>query len=540
MFLTNCNIWRMNRTSYFDLLRLFIIYTDKLLIFYLRWDVRVELSRDVFKTLHETKTLKHFHLRMHDGPSMTRAESALPLIVSSIPSSTGPTIVPYSSSTVNIPPGMFIGSTSKGPSKHNKNSKERPIRKVPPTISGFKNLVSLAILDLDSVEYLEEIKQCLDNSSLDLRCLKLSFSDQLAGRARKPPPEPQPDEDSDLEDEFGQIQLIPPPGPPPGMPPPGASDPNAPIREMKAQEEKIRQDTFLARLFGREKEEAEAKARTEEQEKETSQKVDDATELFTWLRNLVNSTGFEVERQQTLFRSMEKALEFYGKHSKELETNDASKSGEDSVASTSGVHEKDANGAAEDTEPSLFKDTNNTKIIKSDLEVSNPDDIIIEEPEEEVSTSDVISSDAVEDTVSEYGEDSTKQSETLESPEVLEPPQPEIIVNGKRGEPSESAVPNQHHPREEEIKNYIRSTRGLCLETLAICLIPVHGVALTKSIDLAVLTDITLLSVGQQGYFWILVAEENIKAPLPLKKLHTDDVSWSFISLVNQLKQVDE
>jgi len=481
---------------------------------------------------------------MHDGPSMTRTASAASSSVSTIPSSPGPTAipVPYISSTSNMPPGIIIGSVNKWPIKHSKNPKERPIRNVPPTISGFKSLSSLAILDLDTIEYVDEMKQCLDNSSLDLRCLKLSFSDQLAGRARKPPPEPQPDEDSDLEDEFGQIQLIPPPGPPPGMPPQGASDPNAPIREMKAQEEKTRQDSFLARLFGREREEAEAKKRTEQQEKETSQKVDDATELFTWLRNLVNSTGLGAARQETLFRSMEKALEFYGKHSKELDTKDIAKGGDNPVTSTSVAPEINVTGATDDTEPSLFKDKDDKKITKPDLDVANPDDINIEEPEEEVSTSEVLGSDNIEETVSENGEDSKRQIEILEKHEALEISQPAEKLDMKRGESSgtpETSLQNST-PKEEEVKDYIRATRGLCLETLAICLIPVHGVALTKSIDLTVLTDLTLLSVGQQGYFWILLAEENIKSPLPLKNIHTDDVSWSFLSLVNQLQQIDE
>lgn len=238
---------------------------------------------------------------------------------------------------------------------------------------------------------------------------------------------------------------------------------------------------------------------------------------------------------------MEQALEFYGKHAKDLESKDASKpdGGESAVTTTTEEPDKDVAGAADDSEPSLFKDSKDKKVILTDANVANPDDINVEEPEEEISTSEFVS--PVEDAASENGEDSKKQAEATANVQILETPHPTEDKAVKCGESSKSADKQpQSTVKEADIKDYIRSTRGLSLETLAICLIPVHGVALTKSIDLTVLTDITLLSVGQQGYFWILLAEENIKNPLPLKKIHTDDVSWSLLSLLNQLKQIDE
>lgn len=77
----------------------------------------------------------------------------------------------------------------------------------------------------------------------------------MANKSRKPPPDIV-DDDSEQEDEFGQGIL--PPGPPPGPAPSGAADPNGPSKAIKALEEKMKQEEFLAKIFGLEKEEKQA------------------------------------------------------------------------------------------------------------------------------------------------------------------------------------------------------------------------------------------------------------------------------------------
>ncbi|KAG9244349.1 hypothetical protein BJ878DRAFT_73868 [Calycina marina] len=542
------------------LLHLTLLKATSLQIF--KWDVRVELSRDVYKTLHKMDTLTHVHLRMQDGPSLST--------VGSVASSSSGLFTASSSPELQVPPpppyipalanqaGLVI-LVGKHPSKHNK-LKERTSRTqtVVPTIAGFKGLNSLAILDLDTMNYAEEIKQCLDNSSLDLRHLRLSFSEQLANRAKKPTPEPQPDEDSDMEDEFGQTPLLPgPPGGPPGllpvMVPSGAADPNGPTRELKAQEEKIRQDAFLAKVLGREKEEAEAKKKTEQLEKETSLKEDEAKEMFHWLKNLVHSTGFGSARQETLFRSMGKALEYYNNRLKEeLQEAESAKSvagpskavrsKEKPVISATPPKETTAaaSGAADDGTPSLFAEAKDVEVTKPDSDVAKPEDINVEQPEEETTSNDLPASESGDDETSNgsNGNEIKDQEEKSAEKKAQEWPSLTVKLKDNDGESSKAAAAPA--TKEEQTREYIRSTRGLTLDSVAICLIPVHGVALTKSIDLSVLTDLTLLSVGPQAYFWVLMAEENIKYSLPLNKIYTDDVSWSFLSLMNQLQRVDE
>ena len=114
--------------------------------------------------------------------------------------------------------------------------------KEPPTLSGFKKLKSLSVLDIDSLDIVTEIKSCVRSSSGTLAKLKLSFSETLAAQARKPPPDADP-EDSDPDDEF---QVV------PSQPNPGHGfheEVNGPAKAYRAQEERKSQETVLGRIF---------------------------------------------------------------------------------------------------------------------------------------------------------------------------------------------------------------------------------------------------------------------------------------------------
>jgi hypothetical protein len=230
----------------------------------------VEISREVFKALHGIESLRNLHLRMQIGPSIYQAPPAI--LPSTILSTNTPVVAPQTVThllhTIPLPPpalqsevlpyystpvpsssgitSKFKGSKSSLKTKHTK-SLPPGSRKAPPTISVFEGLESLAILDMDTLDYVTEIKECIEKSSSTLKLLKLSFSDTLARKSRKPPPEVHSDDDSDLEDDFGQP--VPLPGPPPG-PSSGASDPNGPSKVFKAQEEKKKQEAVLGKIFG--------------------------------------------------------------------------------------------------------------------------------------------------------------------------------------------------------------------------------------------------------------------------------------------------
>jgi hypothetical protein len=93
---------------------------------------------------------------------------------------------------------------------------------------------------------------------------------------------------------------------------------------------------------------------------------------------------------------------------------------------------------------------------------------------------------------------------------------------------------------QNQMSEYVRSTRGLGLRTLAIYLIPIKASVLSKAIDISVLKRITLLNVGPQAPFWILLAKENKISPLSLQKIHTDNVTPHFLDLASQLDTLKE
>jgi hypothetical protein len=102
---------------------------------------------------------------------------------------------------------------------------------------------------MDSLDYISEINKCIVGSWTTLTSLKLSFSEVLSTKSKKPQPELHSDDDSDPDDDFTQlVPAGPGGGPPPPAPLSGPSD--APTKAIKAQEEKKKQELVLARIFG--------------------------------------------------------------------------------------------------------------------------------------------------------------------------------------------------------------------------------------------------------------------------------------------------
>lgn len=92
----------------------------------------------------------------------------------------------------------------------------------------------------------------------------------------------------------------------------------------------------------------------------------------------------------------------------------------------------------------------------------------------------------------------------------------------------------------QKMSEYVRKTRELNLQSLALYLIPLKSSVLLKAINLRFLRSITLLEVGHQSLFWASVAKENRISPIPLRKIYTDNVTLHFLALVHQLECVEE
>ncbi|KAF5009024.1 hypothetical protein FDECE_4738 [Fusarium decemcellulare] len=218
-----------------------------------RWNIRVELSRPVYRELHKIKTLTKFHIRMQAGETYYITPPPLPLALDDLP--------PVSTHWADIPPpppppvfsAPLAGSVTSAPvlsasppsllpaSKQflkSKAGKRGSMVQEPPTLSGFKKLKSLSVLDIDNLDLVTELKACVRNSSSTLTELHLSLSDSLALQARRPPPDSDPD-DSDVDDEF---QVVP-------ASQSTSFDASGPAKTFRSQEERKLQEAILGRIF---------------------------------------------------------------------------------------------------------------------------------------------------------------------------------------------------------------------------------------------------------------------------------------------------
>ncbi|PTB70934.1 hypothetical protein BBK36DRAFT_1108874 [Trichoderma citrinoviride] len=245
-----------------------------------RWNIRVELSRPVYRELHRIASLKKLHVRMQAGESYYVQPPPLPVSIDphpqpeptnhwgSIPplsllAPQPPGAVPP---VVSGPPPALLPPSYKSASK-SKAGKRVTGAKEPSTFSGFKNLQSLSVLDIENLDIVSELNTCIRNSSSTLTELQLSFSDGLANRARKQPPDSDAD-DSDVDDEF---QVLP------------ASQQNTSgsafdSKTNRVLEERRLQESVLARIF--QPFPLEPKAENDEPSQEVDQKEEEQGEAL--------------------------------------------------------------------------------------------------------------------------------------------------------------------------------------------------------------------------------------------------------------------
>ncbi|KAB5571944.1 hypothetical protein GE09DRAFT_1216547 [Coniochaeta sp. 2T2.1] len=394
-----------------------------------RWNIRVELSRPVYKALHQIDTLKTLHLRLQAGPSLYEAPPPLPFPGTSSAASSAvylpdpvppppppPVFTPQQTFSISNGTQVFyVAGTSAPPPppvpapKH--VARNKPYRKInafnePPTLSGFKNLKTLSILDMDSLDIIPELRSCVRNSATTLTKLQLSFSDYLGSQARKPPPELDPD-DSDPDDEF-QVAPVPPVS--------GSNDDaSGPARAFRAQEERQSQEAVLGRIFDNEpylvKQSAIRSGKEKGKEKETEGKqgsspaenfIQSVKEVSLRLVNKVNQSDDLTQADQELLALIEEAARKY------VESQDTpgsrtepEKAGEGSstAPAPSSKSENEVQDAEKASTGGLFDAP--TQKAKETQKEASPDDIDIEEPLEQLTL--------------DYQEDST-MTETANSP----------------------------------------------------------------------------------------------------------------------------
>lgn len=221
----------------------------------------IELSGAVYQALHKIQGLRQLRLRLD-----VSLFSNLKLILHAGP-------LPGSSGISNHPPSTNMSSSFPPLPPSNTNNplgtvpgpKGRAIRKKKVgarnfwagnrELSGFKQLHSLSLLGISSLDYLDEISGCLKASTTTLKSLSLSLSHETAQKARKASTAPPPVDDVTSDEEDDELVDTPP------TPPPAANPlPTLPTRtEADVRKEKQAQETILARIFDMEQHNSESK-----------------------------------------------------------------------------------------------------------------------------------------------------------------------------------------------------------------------------------------------------------------------------------------
>ncbi|KAK3353155.1 hypothetical protein B0T25DRAFT_454485 [Lasiosphaeria hispida] len=611
-----------------------------------RWNIRVELSRPVYQALHQIDSLAHVHIRLQAGPSLYEAPPPLPYNSSQpIASSSSVTLAhlpglappPTQQPALAIlnPPSVFYVPTSSAPPPslpkpvaRAKAPKKSPLSNEPSTLSGFKKLKTLAVLDMDTLDLVNEIKTCVKNSAGTLQKLKLSFSEHLAWQARKPPPDMDP-EDSDPDDEF-QVVPIPPPGPH------WNDDVSGPAKAFRAQEERKNQESVLGRIFEVEPstvKKAPKKPREKEKEVKEEPSANPGRDFINAIKVVsaklmkdLNGAGDFTASQQEILSAIEYAARKYvaSEEAKSRDEKQKEKTSESSSdASTTQPKPEptvttEAASSSSDPSVSLFSESTPTK-VKDANQDADPEDINIEEPEEQLviepqdapaneistpipsveppaSSAPPLSDDtpvpaipgpattpdaqhvhlqtlveklAIHESRNDAlcrelqqlgaSDDARAYDRILETATKAQAIGQGIrdhhqamvaikaeIADVKKQISSPDANTQMSSPdanadsQSQSMSDYLRSTRGLALQSFSVYLIPVKASVLTRALDLRVLRRITLLNVGSQAPIWLQLQKENKESPLPLRKIFTDNVSGTFLTFVNQLEELHE
>ncbi|KAK1829020.1 putative f-box domain-protein [Podospora conica] len=588
-----------------------------------RWNIRVELSRPVYHALHQIKTISHLHIRLQAGTSLYETPPPLPYnqphqpvtftytpTAAHIPGLAPPLQPP--SWMVPPPPSLFYVPASNPPhppapkpAARAKAPKKASAVEEPPTLSGFKKLRSLAVLDIDNLDVVTELKTCVKNSAGTLVKLKLSFSDSLAMQARKPPPDIDP-EDSDPDDEF-QVVPVQPAGPS------YSDEVSGPARAFRAQEEKKSQEAVLGRIFDVEPHVVKKAPKKPRDIKDISKEESSSTPSHDFIEAIklvsaklwknVHGTGDVATAQQEVLNIIEAAARKYVT-SHEAQRSDKKAGGSSAEASTSQTQQEVKTEDTTEAEPSVslfdLPSPSKTKDAQKD---ADPDDINIEEPEEElVIESQDSPQDSSQDNNQEGSQDSTQDSTqdiqaddpatpvpestaAIESPvssgvdgtAITEAAQkdckehaadeeqknvsqgiqdvqqeiktsrdelPDVVTTGNEIQGAEKQEPAgaliDPEVQNQKMSDFLRTTHGLALQSLSIHLIPVKASVLSRAIDLRMLRRLTLLNVGPQAAIWTHLQKENKESPLPLRKIYTDNVTQAFLTCVSQLEEVHE
>lgn len=572
-----------------------------------------------------------------------------------------PASIPLTGSPPPGPPPALLPPSSR-PAPKSKLGKRGADTAEPSTLSGFKNLKSLSVLDIDNLDIVSELKTCVKGSFSTLKDLQLSLSDPLAQQARRPPADSDAD-DSDVEDEF---QVV------PTSDNATNYDATGPAKVFRAQEERKLQELILNKIFDIEEPHLVKKSpmhlstslnlqpKSDVKSGGSKSSPGDPREDFvtsirtasTRLMALMNgSKDFSISQQEVL-DIIEKAARKYveSDSTSNMPSDDAVNAKGDSEGSkpqttptssetprTAGHIETNQEGATSNdmdttgetsalqqpADKASREDCKSTRVSQGGEE-SSPDDIDIEHLETleehidefddlqpgETSTSGKgftpragpssqgVESNRNQSSAPKQNSQPAKGDQDDNKPDskpgkadheaileklvqlhrlVFDVGQRVLEIRDERANESSSTVAsaldselallnrsaievsNEIRILESEIEDlleapnarkgenlkqnmvtYARQTRGMSIETLKLCLIPVKASVLSQAIDVACIKELTLLNVGNQAPIWSMLTKEQKVRPIALRSVFTDHVSASFLTCMAQLPQLDD
>jgi hypothetical protein len=202
------------------------------------WNVRMVLGRNVLEQLHGMSSLRKLHLRLQTRQPSRSAGNVV------VVADAGNGLNNFHSPLQGAGAGAVSGSLDKTSDAGGaKSSLAKPFL----SFSGFKHLTSLAVLDIDTLDYIPDIALCIRQCSSTLEHFHISLSESMAKRAASPPPDQSVASETD-EDDFGvPLAPLPPPPPPPGL---DSSGLPAQSNELSAGAEFKAQEQIMDKLFG--------------------------------------------------------------------------------------------------------------------------------------------------------------------------------------------------------------------------------------------------------------------------------------------------
>lgn len=525
-----------------------------------RWNVRIELSRPVYRRLRELKSLRNLHIRIQAGDSYYSRPPPLPLSFHHHPSPPSPvyghshwlgTAIPPVQSSMASPHPISHHLSQNQPHTRSRSASKNRVPKQPQDatrLSGFKHLTSLAVLDIDDLKLATEIADSVKHSHSTLTSLSLSLSRCLASQARRVSHESDAEESAD--EDFSD--------------PPNAQHPNfvpiEQVRNFRAQEEWKKQEALLGKIFG-----VEPSLQKKPQMKlDGSKHAGPATERTPALaagQECMASLAELSSRLTTLIRS---SKEISVSHQEFLNTIEhaARKYLDSAKTSTSGqYHERDeqatvtvrdndaqfgSTSASASTVPKLEAPENS--VANTTLGSSAVLPVMQELADNSLADANFGSSDTVGEPVRDASQlrlDTRNKQSSAEPSSSLANHCLSVEDLGRRRH-DDAASTRELHANEAsgrdqiQMDDYIRSTRGLALRVLKIDLLPAKASVICRALNLGALKELMLLNVGSQAPIWTALTKENAARPLPLCSIFTDNVSTAFLTFASRLKKLDE